>query len=114
MTYFTYSSNELLCSLILMSVFSMISSIALANWLQSASSVKMPFWLFIISIIPPEHFAPITGVLNNSASNMVDALQGQPAIPAARAEFPVRGGPGRVERAAQHREGGQSGGTYRA
>lgn len=72
MTYFTYSSNELLCSLILMSVFSMISSIALANWLQSASSVKMPFLLFIISIIPPEHFAPITGVLNNSASNMVD------------------------------------------
>ena len=46
--------------------------------------------------------------------NHHDALQGQPAIPAARAEFPVRGGPGCVERAAQHREGGQSGGTYGA
>ena len=43
-----------------------------------------------------------------------DALQGQPTIPAARTEFPVRGGPQCVERAAQHREGGQSGGTYRA
>ena len=42
------------------------------------------------------------------------ALQGQPAIPAARAELPVRSGPGCVERAAQHREGGQSGGTYGA
>ena len=42
------------------------------------------------------------------------ALQGQPAIPAARAEFPLRSGPERVERAAQHREGGQSGGTYGA
>ena len=46
--------------------------------------------------------------------NHHDALQGQPAIPAARAEFPVRGGPQCVERAAQHREGGQLGGTYRA
>ena len=43
-----------------------------------------------------------------------DALQGQPAIPPARAELPVRGGPQCVERAAQHREGGQSGGTYGA
>ena len=38
--------------------------------------------------------------------NHHDALQGQPAISAARAEFPVCSGPGRVERAAQHREGG--------
>ena len=29
-------------------------------------------------------------------------------------ELPVRGGPQCVERAAQHREGGQSGGTYGA
>ena len=46
--------------------------------------------------------------------NHHDALQGQPAIPVARAELPVRGGPQCVERAAQHREGGQSGGTYGA
>ena len=46
--------------------------------------------------------------------NHHDALQGQPAIPVARAEFPVCSGPQRVERAAQHREGGQSGGTYGA
>ena len=32
----------------------------------------------------------------------------------ARAELPVRSGPQCVERAAQHREGGKSGGTYGA
>ena len=41
-------------------------------------------------------------------------LQGQPAIPVARAELPVRSGPQCVERTAQHREGWQSGGTYGA